>query len=753
MADTSGKLIQKKPKITDIYQPNGEVKEVIRFVYDRKRQMEDSEDRNKAQKKWTEGEKQWEALREIRGVDEWQSNHYVPMTLSIVETALSEIIRQNLRPFILPRGLEDETKAKVMQHIWDYAWEVSNGDMTLYDTTKELLIKGTAVIQEYYRVDKRKIGSVSPGKDGKEETNYKEVVDYDDVCTELVRLEDFYVDEYARGFDGPYAARDCIRRYIMDIEDFHRMYDKSVWDQFEDAKLVKAGGDTDYYEVFKPPQGMDSSKQVEVLHYWNKPKDKFIIVANDILIRNNPNPYKHKQLPFARAVDLKRVHRFYGKGEPELLESIQDEINTLRRMIIDRNHLDIDKMFLVSNKMGLTDEDLIARPHGMIPTDDPQGAKAIEYGDIPRSVELSLKHLEDDSTISTGINPRAQALPTAGTATEAAILKESTLRRIEIKIWLLKKDFLIRLGRLRLSNILQFYPQPKLEKIVGEKNSEDYKAQVDKLKTSGSFAQIGGEDYSSSFRQIRIPGQRLDVGVKGELSQTPIQGYSFFELRPKYFMPFSRGGYDLSFQAGSNIEISKPLMQSKILELYDRFAQLSLQVPGSYDPVKLGDMVLKEYFDKNPDEFKPDAIEGQVPEDQQRIEMQIQLAAMENQMLMKEIAVPATAGAAPLHTRVHLEFMDSEAFQQLPNDSPILQNMVTHVTGELIGQGIRGSVGVGAVPTPPIQTAAPAPASSKKGATRMGQGVENKRGGMKKPANKISDIMPSLNTGGNRNLP
>lgn len=34
----------------------------------------------------------------------------------------------------------------------------------------------------------------------------------------------------------------------------------------------------------------------------------------------------------------------------EDLESIQDEINTLRRMVIDRNHLDIDKMFLVSNE-------------------------------------------------------------------------------------------------------------------------------------------------------------------------------------------------------------------------------------------------------------------------------------------------------------------------------------------------------------------------------------------------------------------
>jgi len=86
----------------------------------------------------------------------------------------------------------------------------------------------------------------------------------------------------------------------------------------------------------------------------------------------------------------------------------------------------------VATWLNLSEEDLIARPHGFIPTDDINAIKAVEYNDVPRSVELSMKHLEDDATIATGINPRAQALPTTGTATEAAILKESTLKRIRL---------------------------------------------------------------------------------------------------------------------------------------------------------------------------------------------------------------------------------------------------------------------------------------------------------------------------------
>lgn len=744
----------KDPKIRTIYQPSDDHKATIRFVYDRRRLMEESPDRQRVMNNLDNWEKQYEGWREPRKKDDWQSNHVVPLTNSVVQTAVSEIVKQNLRPFILPRGLEDTRKAKVMQFVYDYAWEIADGDMFLYDSIVDLLINGTVIAQEYYRVDRRKIGNITIDKDGKEKVDYEDAIDYDDVYAEVVKLQDFYVDEFARGFTGAYKARDCIRRYIMDIDDFHAMYDGSAWDQFNKAELVKPGGDTDYYEFYKPPEGIDKSRQVEVLHYWNEPKDKFIIVANEVLIRDNPNPYRHKRLPFARGVDIKRVHSFYGKGEPELLESIQDEVNTLRRMIIDRNHLDIDKMFIVSNKIGISDEDTTARPHGII-DGGPEGAsnvKAVEYGDIPRSVELSLKHLEDDATITTGINPRAQALPTAGTATEAAILKESTLRRLETKIFLLKREFLVRIGRLRLANILQFYAQPRLEKIIGDKESEKVKEELARMTANNQLEVINGENYQKTHRSIRLENNTIEFDAKGVMKVVPIQGYSFFELKPDYFVPVERGGYDIKFQAGANIELSKPLMQTKILELYDRLLQVALQIPGSYDPVKIGDMVVRDYFDKNPDEYKPD--QAPVDDTGERLQLQIQLASYENQMMMKGEKVTATQYASPAHTRIHIEFMNSEAFQlEVPQNDPRVQNFTEHVVGELMAQEARNLQGVGAAPVDQVAPEEEQPTQNGTTRTRVSQGVENRPGGMKKPATKIGDVMPSLNTGGNRNLP
>ncbi|MGH2613198.1 MAG: portal protein, partial [Rhabdochlamydiaceae bacterium] len=588
------------------------------------------------------------------------------------------------------------------------------------------------------------------------------------VYCEVVPIREFFIDENARSFDGAYAARDCIRRYIMNIDDFFLMYKGSQWDQFDNARLVRPGGELEYKEYYQPPHGIDQTREVEVLHYWAvKPYDRFVIVANGILIRDGENPYDHKQLPFVRGLDVKKLNSFYGKGEPELLESVQDETNTLRRMIIDRNHLDIDKMFLVSNRIGLTDEDLIARPHGLIPTDDMNATKPVEYGDIPRSVEVSLQNLEDDAVIATGINPRMQSLPEASTATAASLMKAETLKRIELKLWLMKKEFFPRMAQLRTANILQFYSQPRLEKIVGEEESQEYQQQVQQLQQQGLLTTIDGQQYAKSYRQIQVKGAKIGRDAKGDLTFSQQNGYSSFDLKPKDFLPLARGGYVIRFEAGSNIDISKPLMQSKDLELFDRFSQIALTVPGSYDIVKLGDMILRDY-DKNPDDYKPAQAEGDTAAEQ--LQMQLELAQIEDQMMMGGKDVPATLYASPTHTRVHLTFMNSPRYKDLGKEKDgkkihsVFQN---HVVGEMMAQSYREQQG--AIPPTPgsvgdqngqVQPGVPPQAASPMTmppgaapAMNASAGITNRPGGMASPSANIADIMPNKQTGAPANRP
>lgn len=730
--------LQEVPKIRDIYNPSDEDKEKIRFVYQRRDEMESAEDRQKALKNANKWEKNYENIRDSyeKSGDEWQSNHVVPVTIAAVETAKSEFSEQQLRYIVSPRGAEDSGKARVMQRISDYAWEVSDSDVLVDDLWHDTCVQGTGIFQEYYLKDMKMISTM--GENGKE--TFKSASVYEDVMGELVKLQDFYVDEYARGFTGPFAARDCIRRYVMNYSDFRQMFKGKVWDPYENAQYVKPGGkDVNYYEYFKPPIGIDPSKQVEVLWYWAvSPTDRLRIVANDVLMKDGPNPYKHKQLPFGRATYIKRPHSFYGKGIPELLESIQDEQNTLRRMIIDRNHLDIDKMFLVSNRLGLSDDDVIARPHGMIPVDDVNGAKPVEYGDIPRSVELSLKHLEDDATISTGINPRAQAMPTAGTATEAAILKESTLKRLKRAVYLFKKETLVRLARLRTANILQYYPEPKLEKIIGDQESQAYKQEIERLKGLGLLVEQDGDMYEKKYRTITLYDEEMNIDEKGQASIESKPGQSFFEAKPDYFMPMARGGFDIKFDASATIQISKPLQQQKELEWADRMLMIAQLAPQAFDIAKIGDVITRTY-DKDPNQIKPD--QTILDMRSRQLEMVVKLAGLENEQMMAGTEVPPTSGATEPHTRVHLEFMKSEAFQKDTNPE-VTRIFTEHVTGEIML--MTGRAEAAGMPPPEGAVQGNSPQTTP---TSVSQGIQNRPGGMAQPGMSMRNTLPAKNTG------
>lgn len=729
--------------IRKVYQPEGLEKKMLLRVYNRKDAMSTSKDRKDAEKEWERGRKQWEAMREERGDDEWQSNHYVPLTTSVVESALSEVIDQSPQPLILARGLEDIPKSTVMSHVFQYTWEISDSDLEFEDVVHDAFIEGTGIGQEYFYSDIRKIKTKR--KDTKKpEWEEEEMVDYNDCYLECVKNDDFFVDENARSFRGPYAARDCIRRYIMHIDDFKTFFQGPVWDPLGNAKLVKPGGNTNYYEWYKPPQGIDQSKHVEVLWYWSeKPDDWLCIVANDVMVVMGPNPYKHKKLPFARAVDVKRTHKFYGKGEAALLESIQDELNVLRRMVIDRNHLDIDKMFIGSNRLNLSEDELIARPHGLIEADDANSIKAVEYGDVPRSVEMSKGWLEDDATVVTGINPRQQALPTTGTATEAAILKESTLKRIRLKVRRIEREFLTRIARLRVSNILQFYPQPKLEKIVGQEAAQQFQQEIAELQQKGltdpqaeskNFKMMDGELYKKKYREMRLDNKELTPDASGNFQEKSIQGYSFFGLNPEYFLP-ARGGFDIKFAAGSTIPISKPLLQSKASEMYDRLIQLALGVPGTYDPKKLGDMLIR-VNDMNPADLSAEQQQAPQDEGQARVQMAIELANTENNLMIRGKEIPPTAYAPVAHTLIHVKFTSSPAFQQLDKNDPRVKIFTDHITGEIAAQQERAN---GTVSAPIDQSGGGAPAPAG-GAVPGAQAV---------PQNpQMGDVMPGRMMGG-----
>ena len=667
-----------------------------KHTYNRFALMKHSRQQNGREDKWNQWQKQYEAWRPPKSMDDWQSTIVPPFTTSVVESALSELIDQTLQPQVGARKQEDVPKATVVNFIKQYTWDIGYGDVELYKALKQALILGTTVWQEYYWQDKRTVKQIVEydPKTGREKYEDKVIYDFDDCYGEAVSLWDVWFDPAARTVNmGPYKAQDAIRRYIMHYDTFMKTFKGSKWDKFDIVKYVKAGGDTKYYSFYQPPQGIDHGNYVEVIWHWIRNPDTLVICANDIPFYIGPNPYNHKQLPFAVGYDIIDPWSIYGKGEPQLLESIQDELTTMRRMRLDRQKLDIYKMIFVSNRETITDQDLIPAPMKPIYVDDPQNVKAFEYGDVNPSAYREEMLLKEDGTRVTGIDDRAQSIsPRGSTATESAILKEATLKRLRTKIWINSRTLLMDQIHLRVSNIMQFYKSPKVKEIMG-KDAIEHGIKIREVAEQKRLLNMGGKFYEMEFRTIVTKNKKLER-TGDDIKVLDKRGDNFFMVTPDLLIP-SASGFNFKLSAEPTFPLSRPLMQQKVNELFQHpLISAAIQM-GHYDLTKIADKML-DLNDFDPDDYRPDgeALTENALIDPQKI---IQMANVENEKMMAGETLVGTPFAPPEHTNIHLAFMQSENFKSKATPE-ILQNFSKHILEENFAQIMRNK-NAGALPT------------------------------------------------------
>lgn len=662
-----------------------------RHSYARYRLMQMSRAQNNQETQWNQWQKQYEAWRPPKSQDDWQSNIVPPFTTSVVEAALSEMIDQTLQPQVRAKKAEFVPHATVINYIKDYTWKLGYGDWELYKAIKQNLVLGTTVWQDYYWKESRMVKQIEQydPKTGRETFKEIEFTDYDDCYGEAVNLWDIWFDPQARSVNmGPYKAQDAIRRYILHIDTFRAMFMGTKWDKFNLARFVRPGGDTSYYQFYQPPKGIDHGSYVEVLWHWVRNPDCLVILANDVPFYIGPNPYMHKQLPFGSSQDIVNPWSIYGKGEPGLLESIQDELTTSRRMRVDRQHLDIFKMIFVNNRETLTDNDLIPAPMKPVYVDDTDSVKPFEYGDINPSAYREEMLLKEDGTRVTGIDDRATSVsPKGSTATESAILKEATLKRLRMKIWVLSRTLMQEQIRLRVSNIQQFYKTPKIVEIMGN-SALDRMLKIRDLAAEGRLLREGGKFYEAEYRTIVTKNKKLSRKANGSVAVEDKRGDNFFMITPDLLPNVPAANvFNFELSAEPTFPLSKPLQQQKFNEwATNPIISMAIQ-SGYYDFRKVADKTT-ELNDFDPDEFLAQQGEGQ---NQDLLIDPAQMADMahkENEMMMQGQALVGTPYSTRAHSEIHLAFMRSERFQTTATDD-IRKNFAKHLLDEEMAQRLR----------------------------------------------------------------
>jgi hypothetical protein len=629
------------------YSPNDEEKKVLDKIFQRKKDMQIGRTQGETnwEEYWDDSDKAYNAKTETLDSDDWRSNLHIPIEFSIVETVKQESMEQTIRWEVEPGDPSDIKKVPFMNEVIDASLDKMKWNATYFILNDERYRRGTTACKITYRREKRKIYDMVDYDDVEDKESYEEneIYDYDDVLIKYIDLFDLYIDEAVRDIAD---AKDVIEREVMSIETFHKRYDS----KYKNAKKVKAGGEVDAKSYYVPPEDITDDK-VEVLHYWNKPDDKYAIVANGVLVRNLPNPYAHKKIPYRLLYCYRNSANLYGFSIPMLIKHIVDEINTLRNMRINFQHMSIDKMFIVSDQLGIDEEDLMVRPHGMIEattTSMPlqNSIMALEYGDVKPSSMQDIEMLMDDVRRTIGVDDRLQGVipQSRGTATEAAILKEATLKRVRMLIKYAEIDGLKDIGELLVATISQYYEIPRVKKIVGED---------------------GEEREVNEYKSIRIKDKEVVPTQDGFPEIQKGEGYDFFEANPDMI----RGNYDIKVVTSSVPHVSKPLQQAKLTEMFTMITQNPLW-QGLIDPKKSLEMYVRTQ-DENPQEILKAALNENEEKD---------LALQENERMMQGEALPPTPNISENHTAIHIEATQNSEFQVLP---PEMQEIFDqHIMGE-----------------------------------------------------------------------
>lgn len=674
------------------YNPaNKKEREVRRQTYFRYYQMRDNDWRSEAEREWEMADKEYQlwmsdsidgtmtsqgttgnqfsytyATQNIADPDETRSHIKLPDAFAAIQSHMQETISRKSRPTLTGTESSDEPIQEFANSVMNYNMNNTNFDYHWYMSGMGAAIRGTAVLRDYYRVDKRWVNDVDDvDDDGNLTFKKRQITDFDDDFTEWIPNEFAYFDEKARTIE---YADDWVYREIINIRDFQRIYGSKK--DFINQDLVTRGGETTTRSFFKLPKDI-TGNDVEVLHYENRALDAYWVVANNVVIHYGPLKTKHKELSCAVRYYYRVPGRFWGMGIPRIIHMLAEERNSIRNMNMDRQHGQINQMFIHNNMYDLDEEDVIWRPGGIISIDTNgqplnQAIMPLPTPDVPASYFKTDEIMIQDISRAIGIDLEKEEEPSA-TATAAALKQENYLKRIVMIAQLDEMETIIRIGRLKWSNIQFFYPLGRMDTIYDD--NEEKQQQV--------------------LKKITVQGKKFDIqNINGTptLKMEDITGASSLSLNKK-MAKYLEGDFDITVDATQFTPVSRTVQQTKVTELYSLF----IGNPSTSAMLDIGKSMARvlEVNDEKPKDWL--AGFNQDPG------TTMLAAEQENKVMFAGQPLGPTPGATEEHTLVHLMFTNSQQFHALtdnPNDpkaAAIKQIFAEHIMGEHEANPATGS--------------------------------------------------------------
>jgi hypothetical protein len=467
--------------------------------------------------------------------------------------------------------MDDQRRAYAMDKMRDYSLNHENGEWKFFESSLEMVTKGTVIAYEGYAKNKKKIRELSKydATTGDWEAEEKDIVDFEGCYRRVIPLEDFYISNIYQS--NVQLQPDVIWKQILKKQEF-----KSEFGRYKKFEKVKEGlynavveNSTFYHTEYISNIGTDV---VEVLRWYSRWKDRLVVVANGVVMYDGPIPFNHKQLPFAKGIfEPFAVDFFYGKSLPDKVIHNQDTRNTLMNMMLDQSFLSIFKPILTSDPDEMDDTLLI--PGLLKKVSDINQYKVMSDLTGPDNSHFNMYNLvskqsqEDAGGIMGGAG---SASPRGGkvSARQALMAAEQAQQTLGLNLKMLE-DFEYQCAILRCPNILQFMTIPqKIDEISDVSSKEWAKLFMREIRVSDT--ELSDGTYGTSIIRVardekKMPTQ-TDVAVEEEAAAMSGNNVEVIIVSPEYIRNMD---VDVQVVRDSSYMQLKSITQAMGLEFYN----------------------------------------------------------------------------------------------------------------------------------------------------------------------------------------
>jgi len=446
----------------------------------------------------------------------FKSNIFVPYIFSIVESLVPKMLGTvfNTRPIISiqPRKGRTVGLCKLLESLLEYQLDEEQLEFfsKILEFFKETCIYGTAFMKVIPRF------------------NDDELVSFNYIDLEPIDLFNIFPDYRAKSIR---RMKYIIQLSYMDLDELQHMEKQGFYKNVKEVgNILEANMNIDEAKRQRlasvgilDEYGFDAQrKTVEVLEYWDRDKI-YVIGGRKVILKEEDNPFSGL-LPYIMARYVPVQHELYGIGIPEVAESLQEELNTVRNQRMDNVNLIINRMFVAHKYADIDFDQLVSYPGNVILTNNMDAVKPLDTRDITKSAYMEEEIIKRDIDNATGefAYSRGEAPERRETATGIVRLQQAANIRFDTIVKSLEFTVLRHIAKMFLWLDYHFLSPEAMAKIVGQEEFMKYNG-----------IEFYNQDIEDVLKQYNFqPMGSATTAVKEVRIQQMMQAYRLFNMDP-----------------------------------------------------------------------------------------------------------------------------------------------------------------------------------------------------------------------------